>query len=214
MRTVFICFLLVCFGACHKKPNYAEFERLKPRSILVLPPLNTTVALDASNSYLSTISQPVAERGYYVFPVAVVERMLRENGVTGPEEMRQVPRDKLVEIFGADALLDITIDDWSTSYFLLQASTTVKLTFTLFDLASGTELWTGTRDATLSSGGGGGGGLAALVESVVSAAVHAASSTDDTAKISLASQINQKLLGEDGYGLLKGPRWIDPEKRS
>ena len=214
MRYLYLCFLLLTLNACHKKPNYSEFERLKPRSILVIPPLNTTASLEASNSYLSTITLPLAERGYYVFPLAVVERMMRDNGVTGPEEMRLVPRDKLREIFGADALLDITIDDWSTSYFLVQASTTVKLTYKLFDLSSGSELWAGTRDATISSSSNSGGNpIISLISIAVSAAAHAASNTDDSTKIELASQINQNLLSNDKYGLLKGARWIDPGMR-
>jgi hypothetical protein len=52
-----------------------------PRSILMLPPLNESTAVEATWGYLSTVTQPLAERGFYVFPVAVIDQFLKENGL-------------------------------------------------------------------------------------------------------------------------------------
>jgi len=59
---------LLLLGGCVKQEpyNYAALEQSKPRSILVLPPVNNTVEVDAPYIYLSTISRPLAEKGYYV----------------------------------------------------------------------------------------------------------------------------------------------------
>ena len=52
--------------------DYTAFVRAAPRSILVVPPLNKSTDLNASYGFLSPVTQPLAERGYYVVPVAVV----------------------------------------------------------------------------------------------------------------------------------------------
>ena len=95
-------------GGCVTPPkpyDYSAFERMPPRSILVLPPINETVAVEGTYSYLTTVSRPIAEQGYYVFPVAVIDQLMRENGLPDAAEMQKVPLDKLREITGADAVL-------------------------------------------------------------------------------------------------------------
>jgi hypothetical protein len=37
--------------------------------------------------YLSTLTKPLAEKGYYVLPVAVIDQFLKENGLPTPAEM-------------------------------------------------------------------------------------------------------------------------------
>ena len=44
-------------------------------------PLNASPDVKATYSYLSTVTRPLAERGYYVFPVAVVDQVLKDNGL-------------------------------------------------------------------------------------------------------------------------------------
>jgi len=71
------------------------FRAHPPRSILILPPLNESTALEGTYGYLSTVTQPVAEHGYYVFPVEVVDRFLKENGMPTAGEMHQVPLNRV-----------------------------------------------------------------------------------------------------------------------
>ena len=63
--------------------------------------MNSSVEVNAPYSYLSTISQPLAEKGYYVFPVSVVDTFLKENGLPTPAEMNGIALDKIVEVIGA-----------------------------------------------------------------------------------------------------------------
>src|SRR5262249_17607729 len=69
--------------------DYTNYREHPPRSILVLPPLNESTAVGATYSYLSTVTRPLAEMGYYVFPVAVVDQFLKENGLPSAGEMHQ-----------------------------------------------------------------------------------------------------------------------------
>ena len=154
--------------------------------------------VDATYGYLSTVTRPLAERGYYVFPVAVVDRMLRENGLPGPAEMHTVSLEKIDEIFGADAVLYLRITEWGTSYMVLSSSTEVRIEASLVDVATGTELWSGSHYAVHSSGGG------SLVEMAANALVsQVASSFDDRAR-GVARQANQSLFWDRDRGLLLG----------
>ena len=54
--------------------SYEKWAAADPRSILIVPVVNNTVDVDAAAYFLSTIPIPVAERGYYVFPVNMVDR--------------------------------------------------------------------------------------------------------------------------------------------
>ena len=62
---------IVLMTGCATKPpfDYTAFKESRPRSILVLPPLNNTPDVQASYSVLSYATVPLAEAGYYVFPV-------------------------------------------------------------------------------------------------------------------------------------------------
>ncbi len=104
--------LLFLVGCETVSKDYTLFREHQPRSILVIPPLNESVDESASYGYLSTVTQPLAEMGYYVFPVAVIDQFLKENGLPTPGEMHDIPLDKIDEIIGADAVLYITIKEY------------------------------------------------------------------------------------------------------
>ena len=79
--------------------------------------------------------------GYYVLPVAVVDALLKAEGVPLPDLMHAVPLSKLHEVYGADAVLYVTIKHWTTKYVVLNATTTVTLAYRLVDSKTGTSLW-------------------------------------------------------------------------
>ena len=72
-------------AACVTAPTpkqYGAFRAENPKSVLVVPALNSTVNVDAADYFVSTISRPVAERGYYVFPAHMVKRVLDDDGLS------------------------------------------------------------------------------------------------------------------------------------
>ena len=104
--------LLLVACATPKTYDYTAFRQSNPHSIVELPPLNNSPDMHATYSVLSTVTQPLAEAGYYVFPVALVDQTFQENGLLNPGEMHQAPLDKIREIFGADAALYITVTNY------------------------------------------------------------------------------------------------------
>ena len=198
--------LALAWGCATPEPyDYTAFVAHQPRSILVLPPLDETVEVGASYAYLSTVTRPLAEQGYYVFPVALVDRVLRENGLPEPFEQHQADPAKLEEIFGADSVLYLTLSGWGTSYQVLQSVTEVTLGGELVDLGTGTGLWGGSTVARVGSGDGGGG----LVGMLVSAAVTQVASSFADRSRDVARMANGQLFLNDHSGLLVGP--LHPE---
>jgi hypothetical protein len=188
-------------AACASRPHdYRAYLAHMPGSILVLPPVNDSLEAQASSAFLATVTRPLAERGYYVFPVAVVEAYLRQNGRPTPADMHAVEPAKLREVFGADAALYIHIKEWGTSYQVLNSSSRVVTDCRLVDLATGTTLWTGTGRAVSDSGGGNLG--AALVGAVVN---QVAASLSDPCP-ALARRANHGLFSDQRHGLLLGFR--------
>jgi hypothetical protein len=182
--------------------DYTAFRLSRPRSILVLPPLNNSPDVEATYGFLSTVTQPLAESGYYVFPVALVDQTFKENGMLNPGEMHQAPIPKLREIFGADATLYITVTQYGSSYRILSSEIRVTAKAELIDNRDGQLLWQGAATAA-KSGGNSSGGLAgmlaaALVEQIIN------NIGDQT--IPVAREASKKLLEARPNGLLYGPR--------
>ena len=58
--------VLLLSGCVNRTPyDYTALNNSKPRSIVVIPPNNNTVEVNAQYIFLSTISKPLAEKGYY-----------------------------------------------------------------------------------------------------------------------------------------------------
>lgn len=196
-----LCFILIT-GCATKTPyDYSAFEEHKPRSILVLPPLNKSLEVGAPYVYLSRVTQPLAERGYYVFPVAVVDELMKENGLPSSAEMHNVPLSKIKEIINPDAVLYITIDNWGQKYQLISSTAMVIVSGKLIDVDTGTLLWEGHAEAIQQSDDGGGGLAGMLVSALVTQIVG--QQVDLT--VGLARRANYQLFNTKDQGLLEGP---------
>ncbi len=192
---------LVLAGCAAAPYDYTNLRQHPPRSILVLPPLNESTAVEGTWGYLSTVTRPLAERGYYVFPVAVVDQFLKENGLPGAGEMHQVPLHKVTEILGADAVLFITVEDYGSKYQVLNTTTIVKARARLVDTRTGLVLWEGKTAVQQNSSAGSGNLLAA----VVAAALTQVLNTTTDAAHNLSGQANVILFHTKDQGLLYGP---------
>ncbi len=162
-----LCLVLFSFnllGCSSSTPVYQQQSTAGlPRSILVLPPVNHSVEVSAPYTFLSTITRPLADRGYYVFPVAMVDRLMRENGMHTAHQMHQIPLDKLYEHTGADTVLYATINDWGQKYQVIQSSTVVSVGLRLVRANDGAVIWQGQARATNNQNSGNGNGLAGLL---------------------------------------------------
>ena len=136
--------LLVGCAAQPKKIQHKDYSKLRgedPLSILVVPAVNRTVDVTAADYFLSTLSVPVAERGFYVYPVYLVKRLLEDDGLSDATLVHQADPKRLGAIFGADAVLYVTINKWDAKYAVLSTSVEVEFEYVLKSARTGEELW-------------------------------------------------------------------------
>lgn len=170
MKYLYLCCVWLLLQAC-ATPQHANLDAFyahPPRSIVVVPVLNESPELTASSVLLPSLTRPLAERGYYVFPLYLTDMLLRDLGLTEAGHIHSLPPERFYDLFGADAVLLVTIKDWSTKYLLLASSVVVSMDYVLKDTRTGQVLWQNTQGAAQGSGGGGG-----LIGMAVAAAVNA-----------------------------------------
>lgn len=192
-------------GCAPKKSyDYTAFRQSKPKSILVLLPKNESPDVKAGYGVLSQVTLPLAEAGYYVFPVAVVDNTFKQNGVVNGEEMHGVSHQKLREIFGADAVLYLKVTEYGTSYQVINSDTRVAVSGELVDIRNGKLLWKGSAVASSSESDGSGGSLLGML---IQAAVDQIVNTMTDRSYKVAGIADARLLTPAApAGMLYGPR--------
>ena len=199
--------VLALFAGCaeRKTVDYSAYKQSRPKSILVLPPLNQSPDVKATYSMLSQVTYPLAEAGYYVMPVALVAETFNQNGMNQPEDVHALQPRKLHEIFGADAGLYVTVSDYGTRYMVLSSATIVTASAKLVDLKTGSTLWTGSATASSQENQQNQGGLIGML--IVAAVNQIVSSVQEDAGYPIAGITSARLLAPyPNGGILYGPR--------
>lgn len=159
IRTLFLGMIAcVLFSGCSTNKehmDYTAFKNADPHSILVVMPPSDSNDVNSGPAVLSSAVLPLSEAGYYVIPVTMANETFKYNGVTEPSEIRNIPLKKLKEVFGVDAVMYLTIDEYKTHYTLLDSYFQVSATATLVSVADGTVLWKISSVANNKSGGSG-----------------------------------------------------------
>lgn len=186
--------------------DYSAFKQAKPASVLVLPPLNNTPDVLATPSVLAQLSFPLAESGFYVVPVSLVDETLKSNGIQTAADAHQIAPARLRQIFGADAVLYVLIKSYGSVYRVVSSEAVVELEAKLVDLRSGQLLWEGAaRASSAEQQGNAQGGLVGLL---VKAVIDQIANNLSERSHPVAGVASQRLLsaGSPG-GILHGPRW-------
>ena len=170
----------------------------KPKSLLIMPPINLSTAADAKDYYATTVEMPMALHGFYVFPYQLTTEILKQQGIYDTELVYDMPLGKFQEYFGADAVLFTKIQKWDTSYTVITSTLTVSIDAEIKSTKTSEVLWkyTGTIVVDL-SGGNSGGGLAGLIASAIVTAINTA--TADYTQY--AKQANSRFI----YSVPMGP---------
>lgn len=173
-----------------------------PRSILVVPTINKTLDVDAPSYVLAALPVPIAEKGYYVFPVNTAKYVLEQEGYYEGERIHQQPTESLAKLFGADAVLYVSINRWDAQYAVLATTVTVEFDYRLVS-KDGTELWKENKrmQYTPQNNNSGGGALGVLISAVVNAAIARAAPN----YMPLTQQANQQVFVLGPNALPDGP---------
>lgn len=207
-----VCLLAAGCAGPQRNPEL-EGQMGSIRSILIVPVTNESLKVNAPDYLLSTITVPMAEHGYYVFPVYSVKRMLEDNGLADADLVHQADPQRLGELFGADAILYIKIHHWEAKYIVIKTYTTVRLTYVLADARTGEVIWEHTQQSSVQSGGSSSGNpIADLVGAAIEAALYKV--LEDVNCMDLARQAHALTLMYPGHGIPPGPYSEEEEKNA
>jgi hypothetical protein len=200
MKPLFLLGLIALLTGCASPDpgfDYSAFRSADPHSILIVPVVNNSLDVDAADYFLSAISQPVAERGYYVFPVNMVKRVMEDDGLADADMVHSADATRLAELFGADTVLYVSIDRWDAKYAVVATTVTVEFNYILKDGHTGEKIWESDQEIVYTSDDGGGG----LIGAIVMAAVAKAKPNH----MPLARQANGVAVTQTHHGLPAGP---------
>ena len=202
-RLMAVGILLTSLVGCAVAPkqDLSSFVAAAPRSILVVPAVNRSLDVDAANYLLSTLTVPIAEKGYYVFPVHTAKFVLEQEGYYEGEQVHNQPPEVLAKLFGADAVLFVAINRWDAQYAFITTTVTVEFDYRIV-YKDGSEIWRANQrmqyspqNTTSASP------LASLIAAVVTAAVTRASPD----YMPLARQANQQVFVQGPNAIPNGP---------
>lgn len=200
------CGLLLVGCASAPPYDYSAFNQAKPKTLLVLPPVNDSPEVKATASVWSHATKPLSEAGFYVLPVTLVDETLRQNGVQTAHDASAISHQKLAQVFGADAVVYIHISDYGPRYAIVRSDTTVVVEAKIVSLKTGKELWSGSgRASTAENSNSGQQGLGGML---VEALVKQVLATQTDHAYFIADQAMERMLGFPGENerIPYGPR--------
>ncbi len=201
---VILAFMLLagCTATIPKK-DYTMFRQEDPSSLLLVPVVNRSMEVDAPDYFLSTATLPLAERGYYVFPVNLVKRLLEDDGLADADLVHSADPTRVAELFGSDAVLYISIERWDARYVVLSTTVTVQFAYCLKSGKTGETLWEHkeTMVYTPQQQNSSGNPFADLIAQAITAAITKAAPN----YVPLARQANGNAVNRVGQGLPAGP---------
>lgn len=202
IRILLLGLILAMTGCAQQsKKDFSAYNRANPRSILVVPITNESMDVDAPNYLLSTLAFPLAEKGYYVFPINTTKMILEREGLHEGEQVRNASAARLTGLFGADAILYVHIKRWDAQYALISTTVTVEFDYKMVD-RQGEEIWNTTQVMNYSpQNQSTGNPLADLIVAGVSAAMTRAAPN----YMPLAQQANQIALVSGRDAIPQGP---------
>lgn len=206
LMPLFVSIALLALLGCQSAPDhdYTEFRASNPASILVLPAINETTDVDASDGFLSHVTLPLAEAGYYVFPINVVKETFRQNGLTLADEIHRVNLNKLQQIFGTDAVLYLKITQYGTQYQVINSETRVSASARLVDARTGKQIWQGSASASNHENSQANGNIIGMLAGAVISQVID-TMTDESHNVAAITS-NRLLRADQRNGILYGPR--------
>jgi len=168
----------------------------QPQSVLILPAINKTTAVDAKNYYPVTLPEILAESGYYIAPIDLTSELLKEEGLYDTESiLADFPLKKFREYFGVDAVLYVEIITWNTKYNIITGSVNIKLHFVMKSTTTSKVIWERWSNAQKSTNG-----LSFEFIGLITNIVLTALRTASTNYVPLSRKLNQAAFKSIPFG--------------
>ena len=110
-KNIILSFIILLLVSCAtnvivtKQEAFPQMYEQMPLSILVLPPLNSSTAVESKEYYLTTIAEPLSLSGFYVMPIEIISQIMKDEGIDDSSEFLNLDPSVFNEHFGSDAIL-------------------------------------------------------------------------------------------------------------
>ncbi len=143
MKKILLVSILLSLYSCgtSKTKSYPNMYGEMPSSILFLPVVNKTTSSEAPLLFATTVAEPLANSGFYIFPIEVTNEFFIREGITLGDQLKGIAPVKYSQMFGADAILAVTIHKWDTNYYLVGGNVTIELECIITSTKTGNVLW-------------------------------------------------------------------------
>lgn len=140
----------------------------KPKTILIMPPINKTVHVEAKEYFYTSLAMPLCEKGYYVISPNLAMDFFQSESAYDSEVLIEGSLTPFATIFGADAVMFTVINGWNRS--TVGNTVSVDIDYILKSTQTGETLFRKrgvvTVDCSVNSGG-----VLGVVASVVNTAM-------------------------------------------
>ncbi len=181
--------------------DYSRFTQAAPHSVLIVPVVNHSNETQAADLFLTTLAQPLAERGYYVFPTNMAKKLIENEGLSDPGLVHSASTKTMASLFGADTVLYVEILDWKSKYVVTASKIQVKFLYTMKDGHTGDLLWQREQQAEYQYSANSGNIFADLIANAVKSMID--NGRADYTPV--AVQANAMALYPAGVGVPFGP---------
>ncbi len=177
--------------------NYPKVYEEKPIVVLIMPPVNKTVHVEAKEFFYTSLAQPLSEKGYYVISPFLAMDMLRSESAYDSEMFIEGNLSPFNNVFGADVAFFTTINRWEKS--VIGNTITVEVEYMMKSTQSNEILFDrkGTLSIDTSLNSGNSLGVLGMLVDLAASAINTAL----TDKIVAARRCNNYVLRDlpEGY---------------
>ncbi|WP_071145470.1 GNA1162 family protein [Bacteroides ihuae] len=120
-KIIYFALIATLFASCGTTSNltrgksYPKMYSDKPTTILVMPPINKTVNVEAKEYFYTSMMVPLCEKGYYVISPFLAMDLLKNESAYDSELYLDGNLASFKKVFGADVALFTVINQWSKS---------------------------------------------------------------------------------------------------
>lgn len=122
--------------------TYPKMYEESPLVILALPPINETSDAEAKELVATGILKPLAEKGYYVIPIEIMNEIFKNEGFYDTETINENSLNQFKKVFGVNAVLYTKIIHWEKVFYGINGVIIISLEYTLKSADTGEVLWT------------------------------------------------------------------------
>ncbi len=160
--------LTSCTSSATLGTKYAQLYDEKPVSVVIMPPINRTNAVEAKDYFYTTLYMPLCEKGYYVFSPYLTMELFQSESAYDSEPFLEADLSTFRQVLGADAAMFTIIKSWKRNN--IGGKLTVDVEYILRSTKTGETLYQreGLIKVDTSTGGN---GLMGLIATTINTAL-------------------------------------------